>query len=346
MAQPVPSGEPSSASPLVDDVPDHVITETAPEVAPASDVLEVELGDLPADAADIATDAATFSGGPPGPTRGAPRRKRKPTPPRGEKAPALDPVLLLGAAEELQALAREEAGKSVTIEGLLKIEEHPVTRRAAVRRWVLETASGTRIPLRSSLAFITELKKDGIFDQPVRLTGVWRPTPGNERLRFFAADRIEPRPEGGDGAIASGAAGASGTARLSTTATATAFLAYEDELASGDVRLAVGSGAAALPAGDLPRPGQPPKTDSARVPVGLVASPAARAAASLSGSPVASVSGDVSDSPVSSFPRSAVASFSGGAVASFSGGAVASFSGGAVASFSGGAVASASAGAP
>ncbi|RCK80529.1 MAG: hypothetical protein OZSIB_3275 [Candidatus Ozemobacter sibiricus] len=212
-----------------------MIAETAPDIQPASDVLSVDLGDLPIEERDLATEAASLLLGTSEPPSEPARRQKKPVRPRGEKAPALEPVLLLGAEEELQALARQEAEKSVTLEGYLKIEEHPIARRAAVRRWVLETASGTRIPLQSTLAFITELKKDGIFDQPVRLTGVWRPSPGNERLRFFAADRIEPRPEPEEGGVASAPLLASGpmTAPGPAGASATAFIAYEDELAAG-----------------------------------------------------------------------------------------------------------------
>lgn len=196
------------------EVPDEVLNESAQAEKPISD------RDMPIEetAYKIATESAA-------PVVSA----------SGEKLSPLDPVLLLDASDELDELAREEDEKSETIIGLLKIEEHPIDRRLSVRRWVLETASGTRIPLKSSLAFIMALKKEGILDQPVRLTGVWRPSWGDERLRFFDANRIEPL-EDKDfikrTSLASDTANASETMPLQIPkiASPAIFVSYEDEL--------------------------------------------------------------------------------------------------------------------
>ncbi|NLI75075.1 MAG: hypothetical protein GX442_01380 [Candidatus Riflebacteria bacterium] len=217
----------------VEPVPEVRPGGTAPEAAESAEVLGIELGEAIPTAGEVLPGPA--SGGVPDAFETRSTRRRKKPERRGEKAPALEPVLLRTAAEELLEQAREEAEKPVTLEGRLRIEEHAVGRRASFRRWVLVASEGARIPLRSNLSLLSEVKKDGVLDHPVKLTGVWRPSPGNERLRFFTIERIDVRSEDGP---ASGTAGenASGTGWSATSP------------GSGDAATGPGSGTESLTA--------------------------------------------------------------------------------------------------
>jgi len=220
-------------------VPDNVIEETASEPLEAPDASET------IDILDIRPEGLIGSPGErivpdllssdsfvlPDVTK---KKKKKPKKPeiRGEKMPPLEPILLFGAAEDLQEQARNEVEKAVKVEGTLLIEDHPVGRKSSFRRWVIETDDGKRFPLRSTLSLMTEVKKSGILDDRVSLIGNWLPSPGNGRLKFFRVDRIEPIAElGSPSNVLNASQAAAGLFQDQIASQATAGV-FQDQIAS------------------------------------------------------------------------------------------------------------------
>lgn len=128
--------------------------------------------------------------------------------------------LLISDAEVVSTGSDAERTESMTeLTGRLAIEEHPVARRKMLRRWVLKTDSGERVPLTLNFQLLSAVKKPGIPDETVKVTGKWTTSASEPRLKYLTADRIETVAPMGSGTsdIASGASEiASGASDIAT----------------------------------------------------------------------------------------------------------------------------------
>lgn len=123
-----------------------------------------------------------------------------------DKAGGMEP-LLIKDAEIVSAGSEAERKESMAeCTGRLAIEEHPVARRKMLRRWILNTASGDRIPLTLNFQLLSAVKKPGIPDETVKIVGKWTTSASEPRLKYLTADRIETVAPTGSGTsdIASG----------------------------------------------------------------------------------------------------------------------------------------------
>jgi hypothetical protein len=109
-----------------------------------------------------------------------------------EKSPALEPSLMI-RGEPIEEAA--ESARKEKIKGLIIPEKHPVKRRRYLFRWVLETESGSRIPLKSNLKLLTLVRKEELLDGPVMLTGYYLKSALNENLKFFVVENATPAGE-------------------------------------------------------------------------------------------------------------------------------------------------------
>ncbi len=99
---------------------------------------------------------------------------------------------LIRDAEIVSTDSEDDRNKSrAEIIGRLVIEEQPVSRRKMLRRWVLKTEAGDRIPLTSNYQLLSSVKKPGIPDEPIKITGRWISSPTEPRLKYFTGDRFE-----------------------------------------------------------------------------------------------------------------------------------------------------------
>lgn len=106
---------------------------------------------------------------------------------RFEKADALEPHLLLAgtpADEEAEAQVSEK------LSGRIIAEKHPLTRRRHMYRWVLKTADGLRIPLKSNIKLLQEVRRDEILDSQVNLTGKFVHSGYDDKLRYFVVESV------------------------------------------------------------------------------------------------------------------------------------------------------------
>lgn len=134
-----------------------------------------------------------------------------------EKADALEPLLMLAGTP---ADDEADAQLSEKVSGKIIAEKKPVARRRHVYRWVLKTEDGRRIPLKSNIKLLQEVRRENVLDSEVSLTGYYVTSGFNDKLRYFVVESVviledEPSDEPGDSkTVASGknrTAAASGT---------------------------------------------------------------------------------------------------------------------------------------
>lgn len=128
-----------------------------------------------------------------------------------DKSEGTEPQLIQDAEIVTKETDEDRKKERVEITGRLAIEEHPVARRRMLRRWVLKTAEGERIPLTSNYELLSAVKKAGIPDETVKVTGRWTVSSAEPRLKYLTAERFD--------AVASSTAihEASGTATVAST---------------------------------------------------------------------------------------------------------------------------------
>ncbi len=128
-----------------------------------------------------------------------------------EKTAALEPALMTrGKPDD----AEDDPTKTLKISGTLVPEKHPVGRRRQLDRWVLKTDDGQRIPLKSNLKLLTEVRRENLLDGRVTLNGRYIRSGLNESLRYFAVES----------AVSAGKDDASGSADIGKTASASVKL--------------------------------------------------------------------------------------------------------------------------
>lgn len=186
------------------DIPDDVVRPSAEDL---SNLIPVTPGNgpsinLPDDDTDVGDLILPPATGTPVPTQASSTRPPWPF----DKAEGLEP-LLISDAEIVSTPSDAERKESMAeLTGRLAIEEHHVARRKILRRWVLKTPSGERIPLTLNFQLLSAVKKPGIPDETVKITGKWTTSASEPRLRYLTADRIETVAPTGSGTpdIASG----------------------------------------------------------------------------------------------------------------------------------------------
>lgn len=102
-----------------------------------------------------------------------------------EKSDPLEPALMtMGKPADVE----DDPTKVLKISGMLVPEKHPVGRRRQLDRWVLKTDDGQRIPLKSNLKLLTEVRRENLLDGRVVLSGHYIRSGLNESLRYFAVE--------------------------------------------------------------------------------------------------------------------------------------------------------------
>lgn len=87
------------------------------------------------------------------------------------------------------------------ITGRLVPEKQPLGRRRHLYRWVLKTDDGRRIPLKSNLKLLTEVRNEKMLDGKVNLTGRFIKSGMNEELQYFVVESAtfaDSTPESGN----------------------------------------------------------------------------------------------------------------------------------------------------
>ncbi len=102
-----------------------------------------------------------------------------------EKAEALAPALMTRGKPEDELSDVNEIKK---ITGRLVPEKQPLGRRRHLYRWVLKTDDGRRIPLKSNLKLLTEVRNEKMLDGKVNLTGRFIKSAMNEELQYFVVE--------------------------------------------------------------------------------------------------------------------------------------------------------------
>lgn len=102
-----------------------------------------------------------------------------------EKAEALTPALMTRGKPEDDESETSEVKK---ITGRLVPEKQPLGRRRYLYRWVLKTDDGRRIPLKSNLKLLTQVRNEKMLDGKVNLTGRFVKSGMNEELQYFVVE--------------------------------------------------------------------------------------------------------------------------------------------------------------
>ncbi|EKD84322.1 MAG: hypothetical protein ACD_39C00107G0001 [uncultured bacterium] len=106
---------------------------------------------------------------------------------RFEKADPLEPQLMLaGTPAEEEA----EAQVSEKLNGKIIAEKQPLNRRRYLYRWVLKTEDGRRIPLKSNIKLLQEVRRDDVLDSQVNLTGRFIKSGYNDKLQYFVVESV------------------------------------------------------------------------------------------------------------------------------------------------------------
>ncbi len=102
-----------------------------------------------------------------------------------EKADALEPALMtMGKPEDDQS----DINENQKLSGTIVPEKHPVGRRKHLYRWVIKTDDGKRIPLKSNIKLLTEVRRESMLDGKVTLNGRFVKSPLNKELHYFVVD--------------------------------------------------------------------------------------------------------------------------------------------------------------
>ena len=104
-----------------------------------------------------------------------------------EKADALEPQLLLSGTPVEEGV---EGQVSEKISGRIVAEKQPLARRRHLFRWVLKADDGRRIPLKSNIKLLQEVRRDNILDGKVALTGRYIRSGLNDKLRYFVVESL------------------------------------------------------------------------------------------------------------------------------------------------------------
>ena len=104
-----------------------------------------------------------------------------------EKADALEPHLLVAG---MPVDEQGETQLSAKIRGRIIAEKKPISRRRHLYRWVLKTEDGRRIPLKSNIKLMQEVRREEILDGQVNLTGKYISSGFKNDLQYFVVESI------------------------------------------------------------------------------------------------------------------------------------------------------------
>ena len=99
----------------------------------------------------------------------------------------LEPVLL---TEGKPKSADDESEKVHSYSGLLIPEKQPLGRNKHMLRWVLKLEDGSRIPLKSNLKLLQEVKKENNLNDYVTISGKMRTSALEKDLKYLVPDNI------------------------------------------------------------------------------------------------------------------------------------------------------------
>ena len=116
---------------------------------------------------------------------------------RKKMAIPLEPVLLTQGKPKND----DENLKTFSYSGLLIPENQPVTRRKKMIRWTLKLDDGTRIPIKSNLKLLQEVRKEDNLDDYVTITGKMRRSALEDELKYFVPETIVKGKKGLQGEI-------------------------------------------------------------------------------------------------------------------------------------------------
>lgn len=120
------------------------------------------------------------------------RKKRKKEEPKYEKLEALEPMLL----EDGDPTKDEsEADRVIKLAGRIVPEMQAVSRRKQMFRWVLKQDDGNKIPLRSNIKIMQEVKKEDLFEKDVELTGHYQTSGMNASVKYFIVETVNEKKE-------------------------------------------------------------------------------------------------------------------------------------------------------
>ena len=104
-----------------------------------------------------------------------------------EMADPLEPVLL---TEGKPKSMDDESEKVYTFSGLIVPEKQLLSRKKYMLRWVLKLEDGTRIPLKSNLKLMQEVRKESNITDFVTISGKMRTSAVEKELRYLVPDSI------------------------------------------------------------------------------------------------------------------------------------------------------------
>lgn len=117
---------------------------------------------------------------------------------RKKMATPLAPVLLtMGKPKDED----DENGKTFSYSGILIPEKQPISRRKKMIRWTLQLDDGTRIPIKSNLKLLQEVRKEENLDDYVTITGKMRKSALEDQLKYFVPETIVKGKKGVQGEV-------------------------------------------------------------------------------------------------------------------------------------------------
>lgn len=99
----------------------------------------------------------------------------------------LEPVLLTYGKPKS---SDDESEKVYTYNGILIPEKQPLSRKKHMLRWVLKLDDGTRIPLKSNLKLLQEVRKESNLADYVSVSGKMRTSALEKDLKYLVPDTI------------------------------------------------------------------------------------------------------------------------------------------------------------
>ncbi len=99
----------------------------------------------------------------------------------------LEPVLLTEGKPKSED---DESEKIYTYSGLLIPEKQLLSRKKYMVRWVLKLDDGTRIPLKSNLKLLQEVKKESNLNDFVTISGKMRTSAMEKNLKYLVPDSV------------------------------------------------------------------------------------------------------------------------------------------------------------
>ncbi len=99
----------------------------------------------------------------------------------------LEPVLLTYGKPKS---SDDESEKVYTYNGILIPEKQPLSRKKHMLRWVLKLDDGTRIPLKSNLKLLQEVRKESNLADYVSVSGKMRTSALEKDLKYLVPDSI------------------------------------------------------------------------------------------------------------------------------------------------------------